>query len=565
LTIKVSGAPTTLSLGKRYRRISRFFLRVTWHVIWWDIILRRRGLQRFRTPYLPRWQQLARDYRDLAVEMGGVLIKLGQFLSVRVDVLPEEVTSELAGLQDEVPVEALDHITSRIEADFQQPINRLFAWFSPEALGSASLAQTHRAGLRSGETVVVKVLRPGIEEIVEVDLAAIAVFVRRLKYYPLIRNTVDLDKLIEEFDRVTRRELDLLLEGQSSERFAALFAEDQAIATPAVYWSYCASHVLTMEDVSYFSLNDKATLRAAGIAPEDVAQILARSFIEQILIYDFVHADPHAGNLFVRPLPTEEERMAGIAGFDPGEAVPEVESRPFQLVFIDFGMAVEINERMRGSLREYMIGIVTRDAQRIVESYAAGDMLRPDADVERLEEMIAELLNRFGDSLFGQVRQMDLFEYNRFVIDEYRDMLSNPPLQFQTELLFVLRAVALIAGLTLQLDEDFDIWSPVEPVVQKFIREEGRIDLQKVAQGTVEYGRVLAQLPQRADKVLKQAERGRLGVRVALQSETRKELRDVRRAVRGLTWTVASVGVLLAGVILYIGNQLSATISTRQE
>ncbi len=565
MTTIQSGAPSPLSLSKRYRKISRFFLRITWHVIWWDVILRRRGLSRFRTPYLPRWRQLAQDYRRLAVEMGGVLIKLGQFLSVRVDVLPEEVTSELAGLQDEVPVEALDHITARIEHDFQRPVGQLFAWFSPEALGSASLAQTHRAGLHSGETVVVKVLRPGIEEIVEVDLTAIAVFLRRLKFYAPLRRTVDLDKLIEEFDRVTRQELDLVLEGHNSERFATIFKDDAAIATPEIYWSYSAPHVLTMEDVSYLSMNNRDGLRAVGIAPEAVAQVLARSFIEQILLHNFVHADPHAGNLFVRPLPTAEERANGTVAYAPGDAIPGADERPFQLVFIDFGMAVEIGERMRGSLREYMIGVFTRDAHRIVQSYAAGDMLLPGADVDRLEEMIDGLLNRFGDTMLGQVKQLDLFEYNEFVIAEYRDLLNNPPLQFQVELLFVLRAVGLIAGLTTQLDDEFNVWTPVEPIVKQFIKEDAQVDWQKAAQGTLDVGRILAQLPKRVDGVLRQVERDRLGVRVTLQPETRKEIQGVRRSVRGLTWTVASVGVLLAGVLLYVGDRLATALSTGQE
>ncbi len=124
---------------KRYRKVRWFFIKVTLHVIWWDVILRRPLLRRFRTPYIERWQRLALDFRELAIEMGGVLIKLGQFLSVRVDLLPEEVLAELAGLQDEVPPEELGAIVGQVELEFSQSIDAVFPWFSAEVLGSASI------------------------------------------------------------------------------------------------------------------------------------------------------------------------------------------------------------------------------------------------------------------------------------------------------------------------------------------------------------------------------------------------------------------------------------------
>ena len=172
--------PSKIDL-KRYRKVRWFFARAFLHVIWWDIFLNRPLLRWLRTPPLPRWQKIARRYRYLAVEMGGVLIKLGQFLSIRVDILPPEVTGELAGLQDEIPPASLNTIITQIEADFGRPLSHIFEWFSPEPLGAASLAQAYLARLRSGEQVVVKVLRPGIDVLVETDLAAIALALQWLK------------------------------------------------------------------------------------------------------------------------------------------------------------------------------------------------------------------------------------------------------------------------------------------------------------------------------------------------------------------------------------------------
>ena len=457
---------------KRYRKVRWFFLKITLHVIWWDVILRRPLLRRFRTPYIARWQQIARDFRELAIEMGGVLIKLGQFLSVRVDLLPEEVLVELAGLQDEVPPEPLDAIVRQVELEFSQPIDAIFPWFSADVLGSASLAQTHRAQLPTGEIVVVKVLRPGIESTVETDLVAIAEFVRRLKFYKPVRQSVDLDRLTDEFDRVTFQELDLLLEGRNAERFAAYFADDDQIYAPAIYWDFCTIRTLTMEDVGYITLDDLPSLNAAGIDPGQVAQVLARCTLEQTLVHYFVHADPHSGNLFVRPMLTEEETAAGLAPYAPGAAAPFSENRPFQIAYVDFGMSVEVAPRLRASMREYMIGVATNDAPRIVQSYVDGDMLLPGADIDRLEEMTEGLLARFGDSMLGQMQNVDIFEYNNFIMSEYRDFVDNPPLQFQSELLFVFRAMGLVSGITAKLSPDFDLWAESEPIVMRLVKDE---------------------------------------------------------------------------------------------
>ena len=187
---------------RRYAVVRSFFIKVLVHLVFWDILLNRPGLRWLRRKPLPRWQKISRNYRQLAIEMGGVLIKLGQFLSVRVDILPPEVTVELAGLRDEIPAEPTAAITGQIEEDFGRPIETIFAWFSPEPIGAASLGQVHLARLAADNSeVAVKVLRPGIDVLVETDLAAITLAVGWLKRYRRISSRVDLDWLIGSFPR----------------------------------------------------------------------------------------------------------------------------------------------------------------------------------------------------------------------------------------------------------------------------------------------------------------------------------------------------------------------------
>jgi len=388
---------------RRYRKVRRFVTRTFIHVLWWDVFLNAPGLRRLRRSPIERYQAIARRYRALATEMGGVLIKLGQFLSTRVDILPPEITSELAGLQDEVPPERFEGIARQIEEDFGRPLAEIFTAIAPETIGAASLAQVHRALLPDGRKAVVKVLRPGIDVLVETDLAAARLAMRLLKFSKTIRRRVDLDRLGVEITETTRAELDLEAEGRNAERFAENFAGDDRVYLPKIFWEWTAARTLTLEDVGWIKIADLAALDQAGIRRSEVARDLYRIYLCQIFEHYFVHADPHPGNLFVRPLPVGDEPP--FAPGDPVPAPPAGDARPFQIAFVDFGMVAVIPERLRHALREYAIGLGTRDAARLVHSYVAAGVLLPGADLRRLEEVHEELFARFWGVRIGSLRE----------------------------------------------------------------------------------------------------------------------------------------------------------------
>lgn len=536
---------------KRYRQVRWFFAKAFLHVIWWDIILSRPVLRWFRTPPLPRWQGISRRYRVLAVEMGGVLIKLGQFLSTRVDILPPEVTGELAGLQDEIPPEPLDLIIAQIEADFDRPLVDIFADFSPEVLGAASLAQTHLARLRSGEEVVIKVLRPRIDVIVETDLAAIALALNWLKFYKRVSRRVNLDWLAEEFTTITRNELDFKAEGKSVERFAQDFAADPQVAVPKVYWDYSAARTLTMENVGYFKIGDLDGIEAAGINLPEVARKFYDIYMEQIFVNNFVHADPHPGNLFVKPLPHPDE--ANVVEFKPGQAVPHQDNRPFQIVFVDFGMVAVIPERLRAALQDYAIGVGTRDAYRVVKSYADAGVLLPGADVKRLEEATADMFQRLWGTRMGQFRDLAAQETEYF-FREYRDIVYEAPFQFPVDMLFVVRAIGILSGMATNLDPNFDPWGATIPFAERLAKEEFQNNWRGWLQEAVSWGQLIFKLPSQLDRVLTQAERGTLTLQTSLAPDARRAVRRLEQAVSRLTQMLLATGLLLAGTIIYSGR-----------
>ena len=489
---------------KRYRKLRWFFFKVFLQTIWWDIVLNRPVLRLFRTPALPRWQAIARQFRCLAVEMGGVLIKLGQFLSIRVDILPVEVTGELTGLQDEVPPEKIEDIIAQIEQDFDCPISDVFRKFSPQPLGAASLAQAHLVQLPSGEEAVAKVLRPGIDILVETDLKAISLALNWLKLYKRVNLRVDLDWLAEEFTTVTRNELDFCSEARNAEHLAKDFSDYSGAYFPRIHRAYCAARTLTLENVGYIKIGDRESIEAAGISCAEVADRLYNVYMQQVFETNFVHVDPHPGNLFVRPLPHPEEIEAGLVEFRPDTPVPCIPDRPFQLVFVDFGMAVTIPERLRASLREYAIGIGTRDANKMVQSLVNAGSLLPGADLKRLEEAHAAVFNRLWGVRSGQIRELALDEV-RYFAREYRDVIYEAPFQFQADMLFVVRAIGILSGMAANLDPDFDPWVKTIPYAERFAHEELQKDWREWSRDFSKLAQALFKLPTRLDHMLSKA------------------------------------------------------------
>jgi predicted unusual protein kinase regulating ubiquinone biosynthesis (AarF/ABC1/UbiB family) len=541
----VHDLPPTPVDTRRYLRVAWFFARMFISVIWWDLFLRHvpglRGTAQRNS--LARGQAWAKRFRRLAVSQGGVLIKLGQFLSTRVDVLPPAVTGELQGLQDEVPSEALADIRALIASEFGRPVEQVFSCFEPVPEAAASLAQVHRACLMNGEKVVVKVQRPKIERLVATDLAAVRLAMRWLKWYRPITRRVDLDQLYAEFSATTRAELDFIAEGHNADRFASNFAEDPGVYIADVFWEYTTRRVLTLENVASIKINDFAAIEAAGISRPQLARKLYDTYLEQIFVHHFMHADPHPGNLFVHPLPRDSARAVDSPA-------------PFLLIFVDFGMVAVIPERLRSGLRDYVIAVGTRDAHLMVKAYQEAGVLLPGADIRRLEELHTLLFAQLGGMPIGKLSDAAM-EQAQVIMREYRDIIYEMPFQFPTDMLFAVRAVAILSGMATSLDPDFDPWAATLPFAQRMAGEQGLWNWRTWVEDAAELARLAVRLPGRLDRFLSQAERGELITQYSLAPDAARALRRIERSVDRLTWGVLSAGLLVAGVVLRVSEGAS--------
>lgn len=493
------------------------------------------------------------------------MIKVGQFLSTRVDVMPPEFTKELAGLQDEVPAASFDGIRHVVESEFKAPIEHTFISFEAKPLAAASLGQVHLAKIykpvgtnstkvfidhsenQSKEVinVVVKVQRPNIEEIVKTDLSALRTVGGWLDRYPPIRRRADIPALIKEFSRIVFEEIDYLAEGRNAEVFAEQFKTDPKVRVPKVLWQYTTKRVLTLENVFGIKITDYDAIDASGVDRHEVASYLIETYFKQIFVEGFFHADPHPGNLFVNPIPL----MPPLTNlFSDAENRSEVF---WQLTFVDFGMVGRIPDKTRHGLRELLIGVGTRDTRRVMKAYQDLDIILPGADLTKIEKAGTEIFDRFwGKNMteLSQISTEEIMELSR----EYRDLIYELPFQIPQNIIFLGRTVSILSGICTGLDPEFNIFDHMAPYAQTLILEESKIKPAEFLSDLGVFARTLFTLPRRVNETIDKLEKGDIAVRMP---EVTQRVKELEKGLRQIVWGIIFTAFLLSGVQAQIGNE----------
>ncbi len=520
-------------LRQRRNRIVFFFFRVFVMAIWWDVIVRNLGGRKWanRTA-LKRYLNYARRFRRMAIELGGVMIKLGQFFASRADILPKEIIDELSGLQDEVPAEPFDDIRVVIERELNRPIGELFRSVDPTPVAAASLGQAHHVVLRNGHRAIVKVQRPGIDILVTIDLQAIRTAAGWLKRYGPIRRRADIDALYDEFSRTLYQELDYLAEGRNIERFAADFKDWESIRIAGVHWELTTRRVLTMEDIGAIKVTDVQGFQARGVLASDVALALYDFYLQQIFVNGFFHADPHPGNMFVEP-------------YEDGD---------FTLNVVDFGMVGQLSPQLRAQLREMFLGIATRDAPRVVRAIDNAGWLLPSADRREIERAATKVFARFWGISLSEIQNLDINEVRGF-LSEFRTLIYQAPFQIPSDVLFLGRALGILSGLATQIDPHFNVFEAAAPFAQQLIADESGTLRQELIQQVTETGLALVRMPRQFDRIADLLGSGDLRVTINDQDRMLYQLDRLNRSLSRVPWAIMSMGLFLGAAILLAVNQ----------
>ena len=354
-----------------------------------------------------------------ATELKGLIIKLGQILGARADIVPNEYIEVLSQLHDAVPPRPFHVIRRHVEKELGAPLDDVFAEFAREPIAAASLAQVHRARLHDGRDVAVKVQYPDIEEIVRVDLQNIQALTRVAGW---VLKDYDLQSMVDELSTNAPLELDFIHEGHNAEACAANFAGQDNIVVPEIYWEHTTKRVLVMEFVDGIKITDLEAIDAAGIDRQQVAQLLTDSYFKQIFSHGFFHADPHPGNLFVQPGP--------------------------KLVIVDFGIAKRLPEGFLDGFIRLVAALVSGNLEGLPKAFRdLGFRTRHDDD---------EVFNAIGEAMVTRLSRNREFNENRELMSEFQDNMmqiirENPVVSVPGDFLYLGRVLGLLAGLGVQL------------------------------------------------------------------------------------------------------------------
>jgi ubiquinone biosynthesis protein len=454
-------------------------------------------------------------------ELGPIWVKFGQAMSTRRDLLPVDVADELAKLQDRVPPFPGAEAKAIVEAAYGKPVGEVFAEFDEEPLAAASIAQVHTAKLRTGEEVVVKVVRPGVRARIERDLEVMYVLAGLARDYSKDGYRLRPVEVVQEYEKTIIDELDLMREAANAAQLRRNFAGSALLYVPDVYWDYCRPEVMVMERIHGVLVSDMTELRRRGTNIQALAENGVEIFFTQVFRHNFFHADMHPGNIFVQ---TQDPQRPVYAA-------------------VDFGIVGSLDARDQHYLAENFLAFFDRDYNRVARLHVDSGWVPKDTRVDELEAGIRTvcepIFNKpLSEISFAQVL-MRLFEVARRF-----DMRVQP------QLILLQKTLLQIEGLGRQLYPELDLWKTAQPIMQEWGSD--RLSGRNIADGLrrqlPDLSESVRMLPQVLQQFVQKAAEGTLRIRV--DQEPYEELRrEIRESGRRRDQTILGAAVLLAGIL----------------
>ncbi len=419
----------------RYQEILRVFVKYGF----WDIVAK---IQIGLIPDIAKKILPKIEKKELAVlgtpvrlrmafdELGATFIKFGQMLSLRPDLIPPEIAQEFSKLQDEVSPERFEEIEQQMDQEYKKPFLQMFADFDKTPLAAASMAQVHKAKLKSGEEVAVKILRPNIKRLIETDMDILLNLAQLIEKHITESRLYDPVGIVNEFAKTIRKEQNLILEGRNIDIFRRNTKDDPTIKTPLVYWDYTTEKILVTELIQGVKISDLQTMDDSGIDRKQVAENGASSILKQIFEYGFFHADPHPGNIFVLP----DNVIAPI----------------------DFGIMGRIDDEMREDLLDILRGIVDKDANHITRVLLKIGLVKDQINSRALKRDILDFIDRYYE--------IPLYQIDTAVpLNEFMELIREHHIKLPPDLVMIGKALVISKAVGVQLYPEFNLFDLLIP------------------------------------------------------------------------------------------------------
>jgi len=474
--------------------------------------------------------------RETLLHLGPTFIKVGQFFSTRADLFPSEYVEELSKLQDRVPAFGYEQVAAIVQQELGKPIEQIYSYFDPTPLAAASLGQVHRAKLKTGEEVVVKVQRPGLTRLFTIDLEICRGIAEFFQYHTRWGGPGrDWIGIYEECRSTLWEEVDYLNEGRNADTFRRNFRDMPQIAVPKVYWRYTSPRLLTLEYLPGIKISDYEALSAAGLDRKLLARLGAEAYLRQLLKDGFFHADPHPGNIAVKPDGT--------------------------LIFYDFGMMGRIRPGIKEKLVAMLAAVVAKNADLVVASLVELGVLVPTADLAPVRRSVQYMLDHFMDKPFSN--SSDEISVMAISEDLY-ELAYDQPFRFPATFTFVMRALTTLEGLGKSLDPEFNFLEVAKPFAEELMngsKPETETLLAQVSRQAAEFTSSSLSLPRRLEATLSKLEQGELRLRVR-SSEAERLLRKLNSTGRGVIYAVLFATFFLSATQLFSAGHATLAIVT---
>jgi len=458
-------------------------------------------------------QPFGRRVALLLQELGPTFVKLGQVISTRADIFPPELVAELRKLQDEVEPVPYEQIVPVLEQALGKPVEQVFHHFEKTSLAAASIGQVHEAVTLDGEEVVVKVQRPGIEQVIEIDLDILMTLASMAEARFAEAREYHLVDLVREFAEIIREELFFTSEAHNCDRLREILDDDPTVYIPEIHWDLTSRRVLVMERVSGTKIGSLLDLDQKGIDRKALAEHLGRCILKQILSAGFFHGDPHQGNILVR---------------DDGT-----------LVFMDFGIVGRFDPRSREALLGLFLAIFRQDADAVVDRLLELGAVEEEVDIQAFRREVDRLLAKY---YFLPRKEFKIGE----IINKVLELVFTFRLRMPPEFALLAKVLLITEGICMTLDPDFDFNEAARPLARQFAETNlsARSLITSLSDHLIDLNRLATTLPRQITHLLSKAERGTFKMHLQMDRVDEALLKF------GAIMNRLTVSIMLAAIII---------------